>query len=136
MPSPPSLPPPVASELVELCRAGKNLEAIDRLYSPNILSIEPVGDKQMPAELHGVDAIRVKNEWWFANHDIHRAEVNGPFLGEDQFAVQYSYDITFKPTGRRTAAPRWRCIPSRTDGSSASSSSTIYRRMTQDADAD
>ena len=46
---------------------------------------------------------RVKNEWWFANHDIHRAEVNGPFLGEDQFAVQYSYDITFKPTGRRTA---------------------------------
>ena len=83
----------VASELVELCRAGKNLEAIDRLYSPNILSIE----------LHGVDAVRVKNEWWFANHDIHRAEVNGPFLGEDQFAVQYSYDITFKPTGRRTA---------------------------------
>ena len=78
----------VASELVELCRAGKNLEAIDRLYSPNIHSIEPVGDKQMPAELHGVDAVRVKNEWWFANHDIHRAEVNGPFLGEDQFAVQ------------------------------------------------
>ena len=93
----------VASELVELCRAGKNLEAIDRLYSPNILSIEPIGDRQMPAEMHGVDAVRVKNEWWFANHDIHRAEVSGPFLGEDQFAVQYSYDITFKPTGRRTA---------------------------------
>ena len=91
MPSPPSpSTATVASELVELCRAGKNLEAIDRLYSPNILSIEPVGDKQMPAELHGVDAIRVKNEWWFANHDIHRAEVNGPFLGEDQFAVQYT----------------------------------------------
>jgi hypothetical protein len=28
--------------------------------------------------------------------------VNGPFLGDDQFAVQYSYDITVKPTGRRT----------------------------------
>lgn len=92
----------IATELVELCRAGKNLEAIDRLYSPNIESIEPLGDGQMPAELHGVDAVRAKNEWWFSNHDIHRAEVNGPFLGDDQFAVQYSYDITFKPTGRRT----------------------------------
>jgi len=60
----------VASELVELCRVGKNLEAIDRLYSPNVYSIEPVGDRQMPAEMHGVDAVRVKNEWWFANHDI------------------------------------------------------------------
>jgi hypothetical protein len=28
--------------------------------------------------------------------------VNGPFLGDDQFAVQYSYGITFEPTGRRT----------------------------------
>jgi hypothetical protein len=92
----------LATELVELCRAGKNLEAIERLYSPNIESFEPIGDEQMPAELHGIDAVRAKNEWWFANHDIHRAEVNGPFLGDSQFAVQYSYDITFKPTGRRT----------------------------------
>jgi SnoaL-like domain len=92
----------VATELVELCRAGRNLEAIDRLYSPNIESMEPLGDEQMPAELHGIEAVRAKNEWWFNNHDIHRAEVNGPFLGDDQFAVQYSYDITFKPTGRRT----------------------------------
>ena len=90
-----------ASELVALCREGRNLEAIERLYSPNIHSIEPVGDEQMPAEMHGIDAVRGKNEWWFENHEIHRAEVNGPFVGENQFAVHYSYDITFKPTGRR-----------------------------------
>ena len=92
----------VAAELVELCRARKNLEAIERLYSPTIHSVEPTGDEQMPAELHGVDAVRAKNEWWFDNHEIHRAEVNGPFIGDGQFAVQYSYEITFRPTGRRT----------------------------------
>jgi SnoaL-like domain len=92
----------VANELVELCRAGRNMEAIERLYSPEIRSIEPVGDERMPAELRGLDAVRDKNQWWFDNHEIHRAEVNGPFLGENQFAVQYSYDITFKPTGHRT----------------------------------
>jgi hypothetical protein len=47
----------VASELVALCREGKNLETIERLYSPKIHSIEPVGGEQMPAELHGIDAV-------------------------------------------------------------------------------
>jgi hypothetical protein len=92
----------VAAELVTLCRAGRNLDAIEQLYSPNIRSIEPVGSEQMPAEMQGLDAVRAKNQWWFDNHEIHRAEVNGPFVGDNQFAVQYSYDVTFKPTGQRS----------------------------------
>jgi hypothetical protein len=28
--------------------------------------------------------------------------VNGPFLGDNQFAVQYTFDATFKPTGQRS----------------------------------
>ena len=27
--------------------------------------------------------------------------MNGPFIGDDQFAVQYTWDVTFKPTGQR-----------------------------------
>lgn len=54
----------VAQELVMLCRAGRNLEAIDKLYSPKILSIEPVGTEEMPAEINGIDAVRRKNQWW------------------------------------------------------------------------
>jgi SnoaL-like domain len=92
----------VAQELVSLCRAGRNLEAIKKLYSPKIISIEPVGDENMPAEMTGIDAIRQKNEWWFENHEVHKAETNGPFVGENQFAVQYIFDATFKPTGQRT----------------------------------
>ena len=91
----------VAQELVTLCRAGHNLEAIEKLYSPDIVSIEPMGDKNMPAEMTGIQAIRQKNEWWIANNQVHSADVNGPFVGEDQFAVQYTFETTFKPTGKR-----------------------------------
>jgi hypothetical protein len=91
----------VAQELVALCRAGRNLEAIEKLYSPRIVSIEPVGSAEMPAELTGLDAIRQKNEGWFANNEVHGVEVNGPFVGQEQFAVQYTFDATPKATGRR-----------------------------------
>jgi len=93
----------VANELVALCRAGRNLEAIDRLYAADIVSIEPVGNEQMPAEMKGRDAIRKKNEWWFANYEVHRAEANGPLVGEKQFAVNYEYEVTHKPSGQRSA---------------------------------
>jgi ketosteroid isomerase-like protein len=92
----------VAQELVNLCRGGRNLEAISKLYSPKIVSIESVGSEEMPAEMTGIDAIRQKNEWWFENNEVHKAEANGPFVGENQFAVQYTFDVTFKPTGQRT----------------------------------
>jgi ketosteroid isomerase-like protein len=91
----------VANELVTLCRAGKNLEAIDKLYSPNIISLEPVAMEGYPAEQKGKDAIRRKNEKWFAENEVHRAEANGPFVGEQQFAVHYSFDVTHRPSGQR-----------------------------------
>ena len=91
----------IANELVSLCRAGRNLDAISKLYSPRIVSVEPAGNENMPAEMTGIAAIRKKNEWWFENYEVHSAEVAGPFVGEDQFAVQHTFETTFKPTGRR-----------------------------------
>lgn len=91
----------VAQELVALCRQGRNLDAINKLYSPRIVSIEPVGSSEMPAEMSGIDAVRGKNDWWYQNNEVHSAETNGPFVGENQFAVQYTWDATFKPTGQR-----------------------------------
>ncbi len=91
----------VAQELTALCREGKNLEAIARLYSPNIVSIEPMGNEEMPAEMKGLDAVRGKNEWWLANHDVHSAGVKGPYLADHEFVVHYNYDVTFKPANRR-----------------------------------
>ena len=91
----------VAQELVSLCRAGKNADAIKKFYSEKIVSIESTGSDEMPAEMSGLDAVQKKTEWWVNNNEIHSSSVNGPFLGENQFAVQYEYDSTFKPTGER-----------------------------------
>jgi len=91
----------VAQELVAFCRARRNMDAINKLYSPNIESVEPVETPVMPAVMHGIDAIRQKNVWWVENNEIHSAEARGPFVGEDQFSVHYIFDTTFKPTGAR-----------------------------------
>jgi ketosteroid isomerase-like protein len=33
---------------------------------------------------------------------VHDSKVNGPFIGENQFAVQFEFETTFKPTGQRS----------------------------------
>ena len=92
----------VAEELVSYCRSGRNIDAINTLYSPDIVSVESMGNAQMPAETRGLDAIRRKNEWWAANNEVHSSEVDGPFVGEgDKFSVYYKYDITSKPQNKR-----------------------------------
>ena len=84
----------VGKRLVELCKAGKNLQAIDELYSPNIVSLEAHGDSQMPARMEGTKAIKGKNEWWFSNHTIHSADASGPWFNGDRFVVYFKMDIT------------------------------------------
>lgn len=97
----------VAEGLVEFCRTGKFLEAIDRYYASDIESIEPAGNEAMPAVMRGKDTVRGKNEWWLANHEVHRAEAVGPLVGTgaaaDRFAVNYTFEVTNKPSGRRFA---------------------------------
>ena len=91
----------LAQELVSLCRAGKYLDCVAKFYSRDIVSVEPFGTAEKPAEMRGIDAIRGKNQRWVENMDIHKAEMVGPFVGEDQFAVRYDFDFTVKQSGQR-----------------------------------
>ena len=91
----------LAQELVSLCRAGKYLDAVARLYSKDIVSVEPIDSPQKPAEMRGIDVIRGKNERWVENNEIHKADAIGPFVGEDQFVVRYEFDFTAKQSGQR-----------------------------------
>ena len=83
-------------KLVELCKAGKHLEAIDKLYAPNIVSLEVHGTPEMPARMEGIAAIRKKGEWWQKNHEVHGGDVEGPWPHGDKFIVRFSYDVTPK----------------------------------------
>lgn len=84
----------VANRLVALCRAGKNLEAVDTLLSADVQSIEATGDETMPAVMNGRDAVRGKNQWWLDNHKIHSAKVKGPYPNGDRFAVIFDFEVT------------------------------------------
>jgi ketosteroid isomerase-like protein len=86
----------IAKKLVELCRQGKNGEAIQTLYSPNIVSIEAQGSGAMPARMEGIEAIKGKADWWEKNHEVHKAEAEGPWPHGDRFIVRFKYDVTAK----------------------------------------
>ena len=79
----------IGKRLVTLCQQGKTMEAVDRLYADDIVSIEGQGSDEMPARMEGIDAIRGKNTWWYDNHEVHAMTTAGPFVGHraDQFAA-------------------------------------------------
>ena len=84
----------VANQLVALCRAGRNIEAVEMLLSPDVVSVEATGDETMPAVMNGRDAVRGKNEWWVKNHKVHSARVKGPYPNGDRFAVIFDFEVT------------------------------------------
>ncbi len=91
----------VAEKLASLCREGNHLEAINTLYSDDIVTVEACDSPEMPAEQQGIEAVRAKNQWWMDSHEVHGGEVKGPYVGSDQFAVYFQFDVTFKPTNQR-----------------------------------
>jgi len=91
----------VANTLVQLCREGKNHEAITSLYADGIVSVEASAPEGTSRESTGRDVVMAKGQWWVDNHEIHEANVTGPWPNGDQFIVGFRYDITFKPTGNR-----------------------------------
>ena len=86
----------VGKKLVELCREGKHMEAIDELYSPDIVSVEAGAPPGGSPRSEGIAAIKGKGEWWAANHEVHTGEVEGPYPHGDRFIVRFKYDVTAK----------------------------------------
>lgn len=91
----------VAKRLVELCKQGKNAEAINTLYADDVVSVEAGAPPGGEREARGIAAVRAKGEWWVANHEIHSAVVTGPWPHDDRFIVGFQYDVTNKPSGQR-----------------------------------
>jgi ketosteroid isomerase-like protein len=86
----------IGSKLVNFCSQGKDLEAIETLDSANIVSVEAVANPNFAQRIEGIEAVRQKAQWWIQNHNVHSAEVRGPFPHGDRFIVFFKYDITPK----------------------------------------
>jgi SnoaL-like domain len=91
----------IGKEVAALCKQGKNQEAIDRFYDPNIVSIEACAMPGMDRTQKGIQAIKGKNQWWVENHEVHGGSVDGPYPHDDRFVLHFKYDVTPKQTKKR-----------------------------------
>ena len=91
----------IANKLVELCRQGHNDEALTTLFSPDAVSVEAGAPPGVSAEAVGLQAIRAKGEWWRNNHELHSANITGPWPHGNRFIVGFQYEVTNKPSGQR-----------------------------------
>jgi SnoaL-like domain len=92
----------VATKLMEHCRNGEWMKAVDDLYAEDIVSVEAHAMENMPAEMRGIDQVRGKTEWWEKNFEVHSAKLGGPFVARDTFVVQFDVDVTEKTSKKRT----------------------------------
>jgi ketosteroid isomerase-like protein len=91
----------VAATLVKLCSEGKFNQAVEKLYSPDIVSMEAGAPPGQSRESKGLAAVKAKGEWWISNHEVHSAIVEGPLVAGSHFSVAFKLDVTFKPESRR-----------------------------------
>ena len=93
----------IGKKLVDLCNAGKGLEAVETLYDEKIVSIEGQGSDELPQRMEGIEGIKGKNTWWYENHEVHSSTASGPYCGhrDDQFAVHFDTEVTNKPSGEK-----------------------------------
>lgn len=93
----------VAQKLVEFCQKQQFRQAVEALYSPEIVSVEAfdMPGSPMPREMRGIKAVHGKTDWWEKNHDVHSFKTTGPFVAKDKFAVVFDLEATDKQSGKR-----------------------------------
>ena len=84
----------------EFCAAVKEDREADyqAMWSDNIESMEP-GDGPM-SHVKGREQLMEKHKWWNENAEMHDFSMEGPFVVGEQFAVNYTMDVTMM--GERT----------------------------------
>jgi hypothetical protein len=89
----------IATRLVQLCRENKNIEAINELYSDDIISKEPKGSHR--ELITGKADVIAKNEEWVNSlQEIHSEEISDPLIADSFFSVSMYFDATYKEHGR------------------------------------
>ncbi len=86
----------VGKNLVALTGQGRWLEAMDTLYSPDMVSLEAVEMQPGWQRLVGIAAVREKTVRFLQKHDIHHCLVTGPWPHGDRFIVVFKLNLTAK----------------------------------------
>lgn len=84
----------VASRLVELVGAGKNLDAIRELYADEARHVEVMGGPGCDRICAGKPTLLQKAEQFARSTTVHSASIGTPIVNGDQFVVPMSLDCT------------------------------------------
>jgi hypothetical protein len=84
----------VGQRLVELCTAGKNLDALKELYADNARHVEAMEGPGCPRVTEGKANLLQKAEHFAKITKIHSATCSKPLVNGDQFTCNMSMDCT------------------------------------------
>lgn len=85
----------VANRLVELCRAGKNEQAVKELYSPEIVSIEPEGaPNRIVKGLAGIAEKGIKFQSMIEK--FNSSSISDPVVAENFFSCNMLMNVNMK----------------------------------------
>jgi hypothetical protein len=91
----------IAARLKELCDRGQFETALNELFAPDAVSIEPFAANGFEKETKGLPAIRKKGELWNSMvEEFHGASISEPIIAGGSFALSMSLDVTMKGRGR------------------------------------
>ena len=89
----------VANKLVQYCRQGKNVDAINELYADNIVSLEP--KESMAPRTEGKANCLAKTQQWLSMvEQFHGSTISDPIVTAAFFACIMETDVTMKGMGR------------------------------------
>jgi SnoaL-like domain len=91
----------VAEEYVALLRQGRFADTLD-LASDELVRVAPIETGGVPVELRGLSEIMENSRRLNAGIEIHRIQVDGPFVAAGRFALRIAFDETDVATGERT----------------------------------
>ncbi len=91
----------VANKLVNYCRQGQFAEAMQELYAPQIVSIEPDGAPVKVTE--GIEAVIAKGQHFNDMvEEMHGMEISDAIVADNFFSCSMKMDVTFKGAPRST----------------------------------
>jgi hypothetical protein len=88
----------IGQSLVSMFNEGKFKEIEEAYWSKDVVSIEGFG---VNMAWHGRAKVEEKNAGWMADHVIHGASAQGPYVGATGFAVKFQMDVETKSSGQR-----------------------------------
>ncbi|WP_299408718.1 nuclear transport factor 2 family protein [uncultured Roseobacter sp.] len=90
-------------DFVQAMLDRRGIAHVEDIYAESAESVEAVVPPGRDVRIaKGRGAIKAKREDWVAKHEIHKLEVDGPYVHPpNRFGVRYEVEVTQKATGRR-----------------------------------